>query len=422
MKTLRKAGVIALAVELVCGGVLYLGESDYLTPLHLDLLAIVAMLLHLGAVLLTSGSWLDRLPRVGYAATLFLAQWLLWKVLLYLLLLVREYWRRRKTATWKKATAVALISCGAILLVSKWEWPPTPHVAARPPRAPKGVTVRSVTTNALIGDFFYRPSDKPQKAVILLGGSEGGKSWSDCTGFIQELVDQGFCVLSLAYFGTEGLPTQLQSIPLEYFSKAFDWLARQRDAVVPGHYALVGASKGAELALLLGSRYPEVKAVVAIAPSSVVFQGSPRSKLDALRGQHSSWSLNGREFPFVPAPYSPATLRGMLMGRYTRMFEEEFRNTARLNAAAIPVENSQCPILLVSFTRDEIWPSTPMSEQIMARLSERGFRFHYEHVAYDAGHCHWSIKPCRVKILTFLTEQFLTGRQPRLSPSPFPGT
>jgi hypothetical protein len=39
-------------------------------------------------------------------------------------------------------------------------------------------------------DFFYRASSKPQKAVILLGGSEGGKSWSDATDFIQELVDE----------------------------------------------------------------------------------------------------------------------------------------------------------------------------------------------------------------------------------------
>ena len=27
-------------------------------------------------------------------------------------------------------------------------------------------------------DFFYLPSKKPQKAIIMLGGSEGGKSWS----------------------------------------------------------------------------------------------------------------------------------------------------------------------------------------------------------------------------------------------------
>ncbi len=118
----------------------------------------------------------------------------------------------------------------------------------------------------------------------------------------------------------------------------------------------------------------------------------------------------------MPAPYSPATLRGMLTGKYAQMFEEEFRNTRRVNAAAIAAENIQCPILLVSFTRDEVWPSTPMSEQIMRRLTDRGSRIHREHAPYDAGHCQWSLKPCRARILSFLKEHFLTPVPDELPP------
>ena len=269
------------------------------------------------------------------------------------------------------------------------------------------IALTSIRADGLDGDFFKRASDKPQKALILLGGSEGGKSWNAHTDFIQELVSQGFCVLSLAYFGTEGLPSQLRSIPLEYFSRAFHWLSTQKEMVIPNDYALVGVSRGAELALLLGSRCPEVKAIVAIAPSSVVFPGPPTGMLDALRGQHSAWSLNGHELPFVSVPYSWTTLRGMLTGKRTRMFENALQNAGLVTQAAIPVEKIQGPILLASFTRDEIWPSTFMSEQIMQRLRDNGFRFHYAHNAYDAGHSNWSIKSCRAKIITFLREQFL---------------
>ncbi len=275
-----------------------------------------------------------------------------------------------------------------------------------------------MSVDGLDGDFFHRASDKPQKALILLGGSEGGKSWSDQTEFIQELVEQGFCVLSLGYFGTGELPTDFRAIPLEYFTKAFHWLSTQAGLVVPNDYTVMGVSRGAELALLLGSRYPEVSAVIAIAPSSVVFPGPPRGTVDALRAQHSAWSFNGQELSFVPMPYSWTTLRGMITGKRTRMFEKALRNAGRVKKAAIPVERIQGPIFLASFTRDQIWPSTLMSEQIVQRLRDSKFRFHYEHAAYDAGHSQWSIQPCRTNIVNFLRERVLTSARERLVAAP----
>jgi pimeloyl-ACP methyl ester carboxylesterase len=268
------------------------------------------------------------------------------------------------------------------------------------------VAVISVTGDGLEADFFYRPAGKPQKALILLGGSEGGKSWSDDTAYIQQLLGEGCCVLSLAYFGTEGLPGQLRGIPLEYFAKAFRWLSVQKQ-VVPDDYTLMGVSRGAELALLLGTLYPhQVKAVVAIAPSSVVFPGPPTGVLDALRGQHSAWSFGGQEVAFVPIPYSLTTVRGMITGERTRMFEKALQNGAAVERAAIPVEKMQGPILLVSFTKDQVWPSTLMAKQMMQRLSESRFPFPYQHEAYETTHSNWSMEPCRTNILGFLREQF----------------
>jgi len=284
MRTFRKATAIALVIELVCMGLLYLGERDLLAGFHLNFLALVAMLLHLGGILITSGSWADKMHPVAFTSVLFFVQWFVWIGIVYVFLLVQGRFRRKQSPIWKKLGAVAAIACLVALLVSRWDWPqPVSHPSGLP-RAPKGAVVRAVRENGLVADFFYIASGKPQKAVILLGGSEGGKSWSDCTDFIQGLVDQGFCVLSLAYFGTEHLPNQLRAIPLEYFSTAFDWLANQKELVIPEDYAVVGGSRGAELALLLASRFPEIKTVVAIAPSSVLIVGYRKGVPIDLRG------------------------------------------------------------------------------------------------------------------------------------------
>jgi hypothetical protein len=73
-----------------------------------------------------------------------------------------------------------------------------------------------------------------------------------------------------------------------------------------------------------------------------------------------------------------------------------------VEVAGIRAETIQGPILLVSFTRDQVWPSTLMSNQLMQRLRNASFRFRYEHAAFDTTHSNWSIEPCWTKIMAFL--------------------
>ena len=307
----------------------------------------------------------------------------------------------------KRSLVTAVVLCSAVLVLTQCAAPPQSRFAAPPAHIPDGLTLESVAVEGLDADFFYRASSQPRKVVVLLGGSEGGRSWSYCSDFIQELVKEGFWVLSLPYFGTPDLPSRLRAIPVEYFSRALCWLAARHELVIPNDYAVVGGSRGAELALLLASRHPEVKAVIAIAPSSVVLPGPVARKLEVLGGQHSPWSEKGKELPFVPMAYSWTSLRGLMTGKQTRMVEKALQNSRRVKAATIPVEKIQGPILLVSFTRDDVWPSALMSEQIVRRLRDSGFRFSYEHASYDAGHCEWGIEPCRTNMLRFLRERFL---------------
>ncbi|HVF46420.1 MAG TPA: acyl-CoA thioester hydrolase/BAAT C-terminal domain-containing protein, partial [Pyrinomonadaceae bacterium] len=84
-------------------------------------------------------------------------------------------------------------------------------------------------------------------------------------------------IAALAYFGFDTLPAELERIPVETVDRAVDWLAAQ-PGVDPNRIVLQGGSKGAELALLAASLNKRVAGVIAISPSSVVYEGIGSSK------------------------------------------------------------------------------------------------------------------------------------------------
>ena len=265
--------------------------------------------------------------------------------------------------------------------------------------------IREVTENGLVADFFTDASVQPSKAIIMLGGSEGGKSWSRIKRPIELLVQRGYSVLSLAYFKSEGLPGSLEEIPLEYFEKALDWLSTQA-GLVPNEFAILGGSKGSEAALLLSSRFPQVQAVIAFSPSSVVWQGIPSKRFEIGKDVKSSWSWNGEGLSFLPYPSSIKKWELMLL-RLRKMHKEALQNTERAKEATIQVESIQGAILLISGERDRLWPSTLMSEQIMNRLKTKGFDNHYEHIVFNSGHNGIVMnKDSWRKIFDFLKEHF----------------
>lgn len=126
----------------------------------------------------------------------------------------------------------------------------------------------AVRDHGLVGTFFARAGSAALPCIITLGGSEGGlkEEWA------RLLASHGFAALALAYFGADTLPEKLVEIPLEYFETALQWVSR-RPEVDPHRIGIMGGSKGGELALLLGSKFPQVRAVIAGVPSGLVWQG-----------------------------------------------------------------------------------------------------------------------------------------------------
>jgi dienelactone hydrolase len=119
------------------------------------------------------------------------------------------------------------------------------------------------------GTFTIPDGVGPRPAVVALSGSGGGTpTWWGAL-----LAPQGVAVLAAAYFAVDPLPTALCEIPLETVARAGEWLQR-RPEVRSGRVGLVGGSKGAEMALLAATIWPDLFGpVAAVAPSCVVWFG-----------------------------------------------------------------------------------------------------------------------------------------------------
>jgi len=159
----------------------------------------------------------------------------------------------------------------------------------------------SVAENGFYGRYFAPPRRHDLHVpVLIFGGSEGGLSTTLEGGL---LASHGFPTLSLAYFAAPGLPASLERIPLEYFVRAARFLDRQ-PGVDARRLVVIGASRGAEAALLLASYYPRLVAgVVGLSPSSFAKEGYDAKRL---RTGVPAWTVHGRAIPYRSAAHPAA--------------------------------------------------------------------------------------------------------------------
>jgi dienelactone hydrolase len=247
-------------------------------------------------------------------------------------------------------------------------------------RVPDGLRRTEVTENGLVGVLFEPDDEDTYPGVIVLSGSEGGLHELDAA----QLAAHGFAALTLAHFRAPGVPDDLVDIPLEYFGKAIAYLSERA-----GEIGVMGASRGGELALLLGATYPEVRAVVSVVGSGVVTQGigPGRNLLQILQHEAASWTSHGEPLPYLP--YSiPDELRHRVVNGEVVPLRLAFDLTDGIpEETEIPVERTLGGVLLISVGQDENWPSQELSEIAKRRLDEHSHPFPYEHVNYPrAGH------------------------------------
>ena len=255
------------------------------------------------------------------------------------------------------------------------------------------VKLTPVNDRGLVGTLYTPAGGGRYPAVIVLNGSQGGIAAPDM--YPGGLASRGFVVLALGYFATEGLPPNLRTIPLEYFTTALRWLGEQ-PGVDPTRIGVLGQSRGAELALLVAAHNSSVRAVVAYVPSHVAWPGT---LTDSTRAP--AWTLGGTPVPtithlesaaavarYAGCPSAPTCQAPLTRHEFLALLED----TVAARRSEIPVERINGGVLLISGEEDGLWPSTPMAERIVARLKRSNFPHRLEHRAY-AGAGHQIIRP-----------------------------
>lgn len=248
-----------------------------------------------------------------------------------------------------------------------------------------------------VNSQLYVGESNNQALIVGFGGSEGGNPWASnyWKPTRDEFIKKGYAFLALGYFAAKGAPDTLDRIPLEKIHNAIIE-ATKNPKIDKNKIAVIGGSKGGELALLLASHFKDIKCVIAIVPSHVAFPGLT-SHLST-----SSWTYEGKEVPYVPV--SEETVPALIKRDLRLAFDTMLKDTAAVEKALIRVEDINGPLLLMSATKDEMWGSTPMSEAIVARLKAKHFNHYYQHIAIDGSHT----EPLKHfdKIFEFLMKHF----------------
>jgi hypothetical protein len=210
-----------------------------------------------------------------------------------------------------------------------------------PQPLPDPIDVRE--ENGLVGTWYPPATKGDSPAIILIGGSEGGL-WSGLEFTARLFQSDGYAVLMLAYHAYGPLPKTMNRIPLEYFGQGIAWL-KDQEGVDPDRIAMMGYSRGGEGSLLVASHYSDIKAVVSVSGSGLVFPD-----------------------PWTTEPTPAWTWRGEDIPYFTEFIWPNVAIDSDAQDAEISVESINGPVLLLAGADDDLWLSGYLSQIAKNRL------------------------------------------------------
>lgn len=240
-----------------------------------------------------------------------------------------------------------------------------------------GVKPQKIAQNGFEANYFVAENTNQKAAVVLIGGGDWGDYWG------QEFAKKGYVGLSLPYLGVNNMPQLQEEVDVVYFEKALQWLKNQPE-VDATKIVVMGASRNAELALIIAAEFPEiVSGVIGYSPSSVAWSNTvlPYSSAEI----KASWNYLGTPIPYVAMDKltgnSLATLETLAY------WKNGLQKAEAVKQAEIEVEKINGPILLLSGIDDRVWPSCLMADMIEKRLTQNNFQFPFWNMQYEnAGH------------------------------------
>ena len=229
------------------------------------------------------------------------------------------------------------------------------------PKDIDGVDVTYLDEGRLQG-FRFVPEEKLHRGlVICFGGSDGGPNFEKA----KSLAEEGYETFALFMYGMKNQEQSLRKIPLEQFEDLISYINKNIKDNKP--ISVLGASKGAEYALNLASKYSEIDNLILIAPSSYNFAG-----LD-FKDYGSSWTYKGEQLPYIDIKKSsfssflkniiaPTIIKSPIS--YKETYESAIEQDSSSQEKLIPVKNVKANILMIAGEDDLMWDSFAMAKKI----------------------------------------------------------
>ena len=230
-----------------------------------------------------------------------------------------------------------------------------------------GVDVTYVDEGEMQG-FRLVPKEKSHKGlVICFGGADGGPNFENA----EILAKEGYETFALFMFGMKNQEQTLRKIPLEQFEDVISYINKNIKDNKP--ISVLGASKGAEYALNLACKYPEIDNLILIAPSSYNFAG-----LD-FKDYGSSWTYKGKELPYIDIKKSSfnSFLKNIIVPNiikspisYKETYNSAIEEDSTSQEKLISVKGVKANILMIVGEDDLMWDSLAMANKIKEQNSK----------------------------------------------------
>jgi dienelactone hydrolase len=227
------------------------------------------------------------------------------------------------------------------------------------------ITRSEVATDDFVGTVFEPDEEGTHPGVLVLHGSGGHSPVFEAA----LLASHGFAAFALQYIGEPDiLSEEIQELPVTYFDTAAEWFL-SAESVTGKELGLVGHSRGAEIGLWLSANRNWAGPVISYVGSSVLWNTPTEAP---------AWlDKNGAALPFVSGKGKPTLCEGQL----------DEADDETIEAATVPVEDIDGPVLFITGEQDPIWPARRLADMAVDRLEQSDFEYSYDHLTYDdAGH------------------------------------